>query len=185
MTTALCVESKRRYPLATIYVPVYFPYSCSVHPLWRSGALPSRENEEASGPETLREGRVGRVGTFHSGSSKSSLQHILTYLPSYCKNNICDVWVVYPETVTNYTYLLQTGQYGRNTCGRQLCTAHHCTCLAEQTENKYINNIKNVSKYCILEVRMYVCKNYYTCTYPKAEWKKSWDNTLKYSKTVL
>ncbi len=67
MTTALCVESKRRYPLATIYVPVYFPYSCSVHPLWRSGALPSRENEEASGPETLREGRVGR------------------YLPSYCK----------------------------------------------------------------------------------------------------
>ncbi len=49
ITTASCVESKRRYPLATIYVPVYFPYSCSVHPLWRSGALPSRENEEASG----------------------------------------------------------------------------------------------------------------------------------------
>ncbi len=100
MTTASCVESKRRYPMATIYVPVYFPYSCSVLPLWRSGALPSCENEEASGPETLRKGRVGRVGTFYSGSSKLSLQHILTYLPSYCKNNICGVWVVYPETVT-------------------------------------------------------------------------------------
>ncbi len=76
MTTASCVESKRRYPMATIYVSVYFPYSCSVHPLWQSGALPSRENEEASGPETLREGRVGRVGTFYSGSSKSSYTDI-------------------------------------------------------------------------------------------------------------
>ncbi len=51
------MESKRRYPMATIYVSVYFPYSCSVLPLWRSGA---RENEEASGPEALREGKVGR-----------------------------------------------------------------------------------------------------------------------------
>ncbi len=33
-----------------------------------------------------------------------SLQHILTYLPSYCKNNICGVWVVYPETVTHVLF---------------------------------------------------------------------------------
>ncbi len=40
------------------------------------------------------------VGTLYSRSSKSSVQHILTYLPSYCKNNICGEWVVYAETVT-------------------------------------------------------------------------------------
>ncbi len=44
--------------------------------------------------------RLGIVGTLYSRSSKSSVQHILTYLPSYCKNNICGEWVVYAETVT-------------------------------------------------------------------------------------
>ncbi len=45
---------------------------------------------------------LGRVGTLYSRSSKSSVQDILTYLPSYCKNNICGEWVVYAETVTYY-----------------------------------------------------------------------------------
>ncbi len=40
----------------------------------------------------------------YSRSSKSSVQHILTYLPSYCKNNICGEWVVYAETVTYIAY---------------------------------------------------------------------------------
>ncbi len=44
---------------------------------------------------------LGRVGTLYSRSSKSSVQDILTYLPSYCNNNICGEWVVYAETVTN------------------------------------------------------------------------------------
>ncbi len=44
--------------------------------------------------------RLGIVGTLYSRSSKSSVQHILTYLPSYCKNNLCGEWVVYAETVT-------------------------------------------------------------------------------------
>ncbi len=44
--------------------------------------------------------RLGIVGTLYSKSSKSSVQHISTYLPSYCKYNICGEWVVYAETVT-------------------------------------------------------------------------------------
>ncbi len=44
---------------------------------------------------------LGRVGTLYSRSSKSSVQHILTHLPSYCKNNICGEWVVYAETVAS------------------------------------------------------------------------------------
>ncbi len=83
MITASCVESMRRYPMSTIYVSVYFRI---LVPFFRYGNRERfpRENEEASGPETLREGRVGTVGTFYSGSS----------------NRACNTyWHICPRTV--------------------------------------------------------------------------------------
>ncbi len=57
-------------------------------------------------PVDLKVG-LGRVGTLYSRSSKTSMQHILTYLPSYCKNNICGELVIYAEMVT-YIHLYGT-----------------------------------------------------------------------------
>ncbi len=82
----------------------------------------------------LREGRVGRVGTFYSGSSKLSLQHILTYLPSYCKNNICSVWVVYPETVTCYSAQLNV----RNRVGETHSRIMHMSSLCLRNQYRLV-----------------------------------------------
>ncbi len=60
--------------------------------------FPLAKTKRTVDPKLSVKVRLGIVGTLYSRSSKSSVQHILTYLPSYCK--ICGEWVVYAETVT-------------------------------------------------------------------------------------
>ncbi len=93
--------------MATISVSVIFRI---LVPFIRNGDLerfPLAKTKRPVDPTLSVKVRLGIVGTLYSRSSKSNVQHILTYLPSYCKNNICGERVVYAETVT-YTNSLKT-----------------------------------------------------------------------------